>query len=157
MRKVIAATLALTPMLLHAQANSPAQTQTPATPATLQSKLVQPKEFNASEADRGTAHVAPVRISTGVVAPKLISTVEIESDSDAVPQGFNLDRKTVVEMTVDATGKPSDLKIVGSLGSVMDRHVLTAVSQYRFTPGTLDGQPTSVPVNLEVVLRTPVR
>jgi TonB family protein len=155
MRRVIVATLALTPMLLHAQANSPAQTQTPATPATLQSKLVQPKEFNASEADRGTAHVAPIRISTGVIAPKLISTVEIESDS-ASPQGFSLDRKTVVEMTIDATGKPSDLKIVGSLGSVMDRNVLAAVSQYRFTPGTLDGQPTSVPVNLEVVLRSPV-
>jgi TonB family protein len=157
MRKVIVATLALTPMLLHAQANSPAQTQTSGTPSTLQSKLVQPKEFNASEADHGTAHVAPVRISTGVVAPKLISTVQIESDSTTTPRGFTIDRKTVVEMTVDATGKPSDLKIVGSLGPAMDHNVLAAVSQYRFTPGTLDGQPTTVPVNLEIVLRSPVQ
>src|SRR5258707_9004375 len=141
MRKVIVATLALTPMLLHAQANSPAQTQSPGTPSTLQSKLVQPKEFNASEADHGTARVAPVRISTGVVAPKLISTVQIESDSNETPRGFTLERKTVVEMTVDATGKPSDLKIVGSLGPAMDHNVLAAVSQYRFAPGTLDGQP----------------
>jgi TonB family protein len=154
MRKVIVATLALTPMLLHAQANSPAQTQTSGTPTTLQSKLVQPKEFNASEADHGTA---PVRISTGVVAPKLISTVQIESDSNATPRGFTIDRKTVVEMTVDATGKPSDLKIVGSLGPAMDHNVLAAVSQYRFAPGTLDGQPTTVPVNLEIVLRSSER
>src|SRR5271168_570086 len=72
MRSVIVATLALTPMLLHAQVTSPAKTQSSGTPTTLQSKLIQPKELNASEADRGTASVAPLRISTGVVAPKLI-------------------------------------------------------------------------------------
>ena len=153
MRKVIVATLALTPMLLHAQANSPAQTQSSPASSTLQSKLVQPKELNASEA---VAHVTtPVRISTGVGAPKLIHTVAIESDSDWIPSGFTFDRKTVVEMTVDATGKPSDLKILQSLGPVMDHNILAAVSQYRFTPGTLDGAPTNVPVNLQVVLRSP--
>src|SRR5882757_676557 len=153
MRKVIVATLALTPMLLHAQANSPAQTQSSPTSTTLQSKFVQPKELNASEA---VAHsTTPVRISTGVGAPKLIHTVAIESDSDRTPRGFVFDRKTVVEMTVDATGKPMNLKILQSLGPVMDHNVLAAVSQYRFTPGTLDGSPTTVPVNLEVILRSP--
>jgi hypothetical protein len=155
MRKVIVATLALTPMLLHAQANSPAQTQPSPTSTTLQSKLVQPKELNASEADRSAVPTStPLRISTGVASPKLIYTVAIESDSDFIPRGFVFDRKTVVEMTVDATGKPSGLKIVRSLGPVMDHNVLAAVSQYRFAPGTLDGAPTSVPVNLEVILHT---
>ena len=153
MRKVIVATLALTPMLLHAQANSPAQTQSSPASTTLQSKLVQPKELNASEA---VAHsTTPVRVSTGVAAPKLIHTVAIESDSDWIPRGFAFDRKTVVEMTVDATGKPSNLKILQSLGPQMDHNVLAAVSQYRFTPGTLDGAPTTIPVNLEVILRSP--
>jgi TonB family protein len=149
MRKVIVATLALTPMLLHAQANSPAQTQ-PSSSITLQSKLIQPKEFAVSAADHGTVSVP--RISTGVGAPKLIHTVEIESDIDSLERDFAVSRKTVVAMTVDATGKPSDLKIVRSLGPTMDKNVLAAVSQYRFSPGTLDGQPTSVPVNLEVTL-----
>ena len=152
MRKVIVAALALTPMLLHAQANSPAQTQPSSASTTLQSKLVQPKELNASEA---VAHTTtPVRISTGVGAPKLIHTVAIESDSDWVPSGFTFERKTVVEMTVDATGKPSNLKILQSLGPVMDHNVLAAVSQYRFMAGTLDGAPTAVPVNLQVILHT---
>jgi TonB family protein len=153
MRKVIVATLALTPMLLHAQANSPAKTQSSPASTTLQSKLVQPTELNGSEA---VAHsTTPIRVSTGVGAPKLIHTVAIESDSDWIPSGFTFDRKTVVELTVDATGKPSNLKILQSLGPVMDHNVLAAVSQYRFTPGTLDGAPTSVPVNLQVVLRSP--
>jgi TonB family protein len=152
MRKVIVATLALTPMLLHAQANSPAKTQSSPTSSTLQSKLVQPGELNGSEA----AHVAaPLRVSTGVVAPKLIHTIAVESDPDLSPFGFNTERKTTVEMVVDATGKPTDLKIVRSLGPTMDKHVLVAVSQYRFTPGTLDGQPAPVPVNLEVTLLGP--
>jgi TonB family protein len=152
MRKVIVATLALTPMLLHAQANSPAQTQPSPSSTTLQSKLAQPKEINAAEA---VAHTTtPVRVSTGVGAPKLIHTVAIESDSSWIPTGFTFERKAVVEMTVDATGKPSNLKILQSLGPVMDHNVLAAVGQYRFTPGTLDGAPTAVPVNLHVVLHT---
>jgi outer membrane biosynthesis protein TonB len=154
MRKVIVAALALTPMLLHAQANSPAQTWT----STLQSKLVEPKELVASEADHGTIHTATSsRISTGVTAPKLISTVQIESDYDQSPRGFLSERRTVVSMVVDATGKPSDLKIVKPINPVMDKNVLAAVSQYRFAPGRLDGEPTIVPVNLEVVLRSPSR
>jgi TonB family protein len=152
MRKVIVATLALTPMLLHAQVNSPAQTQSSPASITLQSKLVSPNELNSSAA--GARTTTPVRISTGVGEPKLSRTVAIESDSDRIPAGFAFERKTVVEMTVDATGKPSNLKILKSLGPVMDHNVLSAVGQYRFTPGTLDGQPTAIPVNLEVVLRS---
>jgi len=91
-----------------------------------------------------------------LVAAKLISTVPIESDSDRIST-FAVDRKTKVAMTVDATGKPSELKIIQSLGPVMDNNVLAAVSQHRFTPGTLDGAPTAVPVNPEVVLRDPSR
>ena len=151
MRRVIVAALALTPMLLHAQANSPAKTQSLSPSSTLQSKLVQPAEINGSEAAHTTA---PVRVSTGVGAPKLIHTVAIEADSNWVPTGFTFERKAVVEMTVDATGKPSNLKIVKSLGPAMDHNVLAAVGQYRFAPGTLDGAPTAVPVNLNVVLRT---
>ena len=156
MRKVIVATLALTPMLLHAQANPPAQPQTSA-PTTLQSKL-DAKELRASEAGTGTAiTTAPVRISTGVSAPKLIHTVDIESTTDLASQSLARDKTVVVAMTVDATGKPSDLTIVQSQSPAMDKNVLRAVSQYRFKPGTLDGAPAAIPVNLEVTLHTPNR
>ena len=150
MRRIIVATLALSPMLLHAQANSPAKTQTVGT--SLRSELVAPA-FPGSESDRGSIpNAAPVRISTGVNAPKLVYTVAVETDADFAPTA-QFDRTAVVSMTVDASGKPTDLKIVQSVNSVMDRNVLNAVSQYRFTPGTLDNQPTAVPVNLAIVLR----
>ena len=53
MRKAILATLALSPMLLHAQANTPAQTQSSANGPVLQSKVVAPKTFAASAATDG--------------------------------------------------------------------------------------------------------
>jgi len=147
MRRLIVATLLLSPVLLHAQANSPAQPQT----STLQSKLVQPATFG-SESDNNAAGTTTVRVSTGVNAPKLVSTVAVESDADFTAAG-RFERTAVVSLTVDPSGKPSDLKIVQSVNPIMDQNVLAAVSQYRFTPGTLDDQPTAVPVNLSVVLR----
>ena len=90
MRRVIVATLALTPMLLHAQANSPAKTQSSATSTTLQSKLVQPEELNASAGSHGTA---PVRVSTGVGAPKLIHHRRDRIGFRTRPAGFTTERK----------------------------------------------------------------
>jgi TonB family protein len=151
MRKAILATLALSPMLLHAQANTPAKTQSSANGPVLQSKVVAPKTFAASAAtDDSTPKSA--RISTGVTAPKLISTAEITSVDDT-PRGFsNVDKTVVVSMIVQENGKPTDLAIVRSVGAALDKNVLAAVSQYRFKPGTLDKQPTAVPVNLEIKL-----
>jgi TonB family protein len=158
MRKAFLATLALTPMLLHAQANTPAQTQSSANGPVLQSKVVAPKAFVASAATDGSKSTpAPARISTGVTAPKLISTVEIPSVND-FPRSFDNSNKTVVvSMIVQENGKPTDLAILRSGGAALDKNVLAAVSQYRFKPGTLDKQPTAVPVNLEITLVHPAQ
>jgi TonB family protein len=60
-------------------------------------------------------------------------------------------------MVVDKSGKPSDLKIIKSAGSSVDASVLAAVSQYRFTPGTVSNQPIATPLNLEVVISNSYR
>ena len=154
MRKVIVASLALFPMLLHAQANSPAQPQASSNLPTLQSRLIEPKAFGAGSDTPNAA--APLRVSTGVVAPKLTHIVNISSDDDVVWQVIP-DRTAVVEMIVDANGKPSDLKIVESVSPTMDKNILDAVSQYRFKPGTLDDAPTAVPVTLRILMRSTER
>jgi len=59
----------------------------------------------------------------------------------------------VVAMVVDETGKPSNLKVVKSLGPTLDQNILAAVSQYRFKPATLDNQPTPIELNLEITLQ----
>jgi TonB family protein len=91
------------------------------------------------------------RISTGVIAPKLIYTVDVVADQSTTRILQN-DTTVVVGMIVDKTGKPSDLKIVKSAGPMVDASVLSAVTQYRFTPGMVSNQPIAIPLNLEVVI-----
>jgi len=145
MRKALLATFILSPVLLHAQANSPAQPQ-----IALESNLAAPKALAAS-ADRGTTP-AHLRISTGVTAPKLVHSVSISSEDTRPWSNVSLDKTVTVGMIVDTTGKPTDLKILKSAGPIVDKNVLEAVSQYRFQPGTVSNQPINFPVNLEINL-----
>ncbi|HEY2039385.1 MAG TPA: TonB family protein [Edaphobacter sp.] len=144
MRQALLATLFLSPVLLHAQANSPAQTQ-----IALAARPVAPAEAGA--ADRGTL-TKPVRISTGVVAPKLVHSVSVSSEGSNPWTNVTANKAVTVGMIVDETGKPTNLKIVKSAGPIVDRNVLEAVSQYRFEPGTVSNQAVSFPLNLEVNL-----
>jgi TonB family protein len=149
MRKVIVAALALSPMLLHAQANTPAQPRSAAT--TMQSKLVAPEKLAAVN-DNTVPAVKPLRISTGVIAPKLIHSTDVQIQPNPIWDAA-INPTIVVSMVVDQTGKPNDLKVVKSLGTAVDQDVLAAVSQYRFQPGTLDNQPTPIELNLEITLQ----
>jgi TonB family protein len=135
MRKLIVAILSLSSFMLHAQANTPAQTQV---------------------ASNGSAPQVK-RISTGVIAPKLIYKVDVVADSTGTARLINDDTKVVVGMIVDKAGRPSDLKIIKSAGAGVDASVLAAVSQYRFTPGMVSNEPIATPLNLEVVISTSYR
>ncbi|HEY0162425.1 MAG TPA: TonB family protein [Edaphobacter sp.] len=141
MRKALLATLILSPVLLHAQANTPAQPQV----ALASAPAV------ASGADRGTTP-QHLRISTGVVAPKIVYSVDVTSEATHPWTDLPANRTVTVGMIVDATGKPTDLQIVKSAGPMVDKNVLAAVSQYRFQPGTVSNQPVNFPVNLEITL-----
>ena len=134
MRNITVAILSLSSLMLHAQASTPAQTQV---------------------ASDGPVQVK--RISTGVIAPKLIYKVDVIADSTGPARLVANDTTVVVGMVVDKTGKPSDLKILRSADPLLDQSVLTAVSQYRFTPGTVSNEPVAIPLNLEVVISNSYR
>jgi TonB family protein len=155
MRRVIVATLALSPLMLHAQANSPTQPESPSNAPFVQSNLTQSTEIGyAAAPDRNnSASLTDARVSTGIIRPKLIHSVNVSTDGDLISTLANFERIAVVDMILDEDGKPSDLKINKSLGPIMDKNVLEAVSQFRFKPATLDNQPTAIPLELEVVLR----
>jgi TonB family protein len=147
----------LSPIMLHAQASSPAKTQSSSEGYTLQAKLTMPEELAPSAASDfdDVPAASPLRITTGVVAPKIIRTVDVIVNQDPMWRFSGKDKKVVVSMTVDKSGKPSDLKISESADTELDEKVLDAVSQYRFKPGTLNNQPTEVPVNLEIIVKAP--
>lgn len=146
-RSVLLAALALSPALVHAQATSPAQT---AAPQVLQARATPPAAIKTATV---TDSASAVRVSTGVVAPKLIKKADVSAMSGLSDAFIPGDVTVVVSMTVDATGKPTDLSIAQGFGPVVDQEVLTAVSQFRFQPGTLDGQPFALPVRLQVVIQ----
>jgi hypothetical protein len=148
MRTLLVATLAFAPVLLHAQATSPAQ-QTGAA-VELQSRLVAPKPFAAAAAAVPTS---TRRISTGVVAPRLIATSPVVFTKDAIWNLSAGDRQLTVSMVVDAKGIPTELKIVNSPDALLNSDVLASVAQYRFTPGSVTGVPTAIPVNLAITVR----
>jgi TonB family protein len=144
MRKMILAALALCPMLLHAQVNSPAQPQNVA----LVSRLTTPAAPGASSA--ATPTKTPLHVSTGVTFPKLIESTPVQESASWRWRADETAKKAVVGMVVNPNGTLSSLHVVQSIGADMDRDVLAAVSQYRFQPGSLDNSPIPVEVNLTV-------
>jgi len=142
-RNVIVAVLALSPALAFAQATSPAQT---AAPNTIQARLTPPPAIKPAVKDSS----ATVRVSTGVVAPRLVKSVDLTATPGVHAHFLSNDVVAVVTLTVEATGKPSDVAIAKSVDPIVDQEVVAAVKQFRFQPGTLDGQPFALPVRLEV-------
>jgi TonB family protein len=134
----------LTPALLHAQANSAGQP--------LRASLEAPSALNAASKTDASVSLHKGGVSTGVVFPKLVSPLALAYDeTHTLPVAR--DRTFVVSMTVDSNGTPQDVKIVNSTYGLMNRSVEEAVSHAHFVPGTVNNQPTEVPVTLEVVVR----
>jgi len=151
MKRTLVAILALAPAALFAQSVTPAQ---PVSTPELQTRVVQPAALAAvMSSDRTKAATTPVRVSTGVVAPKLVHTVNIDQQRATLTKAPGRDSVVVVAMTVDESGKPTDLKVVKSADPFTDKGVLDTVAQYRFTPGSLDGTPVAVPVTLEYTIK----
>lgn len=144
MRTILMATLALAPVLVHAQSQSPAQPRG-ANAQVLESKLITPKAVESASA-ANTTQVVP----SNLLAPKLIKWTAIRDDRREWNTTRLHESCVTVSMTVTEQGVPADLKVVDSEDPLLNRSVLDAVANYRFTPGTLDSRPTAIPLLLKV-------
>ena len=59
----------------------------------------------------------------------------------------------VLRLTIGADGVPHDITVVRGLGYGLNEEAVTAVQNWRFEPGTIDGKPVSVLINIEVNFR----
>jgi hypothetical protein len=57
-----------------------------------------------------------------------------------------------VALTIDAQGVPHDVRPVGKIDRRVEQSLVTAVSQWRFTPNVVNGQPVSTRVLLPLQL-----
>jgi len=144
MRNILMATLAFAPVLAHAQSQSPAQPSNTNAPV-LESKLVTPAAADGAAASSGALHP-----TSTLLLPKLIKWTNIQEDrnwQEALPAQ---ERFFTVSMTVTESGVPTNLKVVGSEDPLLNRSVLEAVANYRFTPASLNSRPTAIPLVLKV-------
>jgi TonB family protein len=140
--------------MVHAQASRLAQPQAAQAPV-LQSSLAIPAGLMlSSSADTPAPGSVAERISTGVVAPKLIKTVPVEENTFSATS-YKHTREAMVSMIVDESGKPTNVKIVQSAGADLDRSIVESVKQYRYKPATVSGEVSPVQVNLHLLIREP--
>jgi len=143
MKRTMLAILALSPIMMHGQVKSQAQ---PGSTPTLESSNVQPAAFAGLKTSDHVASPTVVRVSSGITAPVLVYSVDV--DREHIVLNGSADRVVRVGMTIDATGKPTDLKVLKSTDKFTDQAILTAASQYRYKPATLNG--TAVPMEMTV-------
>ena len=151
MKRTIVAILALSPAILFAQTKTPAQ---PSSTPVLNASLLQPAAFAVKSTDNVAANASSVRVSTGVVAPRLLHSAELSREAALHAQMFHGNRTVVLDMMIDENGKPTHVKVVESADQITDQDVVANVSQFRYKPGTLDGQPAAFPIRLHYIVQT---
>ena len=56
----------------------------------------------------------------------------------------------LVNLIVDAKGKPQDVHVLRGVGMGLDEKAIKAVKQYKFKPALLGGKPVPVELNVEI-------
>lgn len=91
------------------------------------------------------------RIGGDVAPPKLLFKVEPEYSEEA--RAAKYQGTAVISVEIGLDGKPGNLKIQRSLGLGLDEKAIEAVNQWKFEPGTRNGQPVTVAATIEVNFR----
>lgn len=87
-------------------------------------------------------------------APKVTRAVEVSLTPQELAEQPAV-TNVVVHAIVDVNGVPRNVAVTKSGGSVIDRKVIDAVSQYRFTPATEDNKPTWASVSISIKIEKP--
>jgi periplasmic protein TonB len=90
-------------------------------------------------------------VGGGVHAPKIIYRIDPEFSEEARKNKWQ--GVVVLRVIIGTDGKPRDLSVQRTLGMGLDEKAIEAVRQWRFEPGTKDGQPVPVEVAVEVNFR----
>lgn len=89
----------------------------------------------------------PVRLHTGVVAPRRISTSE--PVYPAIARAAHVEGIVIVEAVIGVDGRVESAKILRSV-PLLDEAALDAVREWRYTPGMLNG--VAVPIIMTVTV-----
>lgn len=91
------------------------------------------------------------RAGGDVSKPELISKVEPEYSEEARSAKFQ--GVVVLSVIIEPDGAPDNINVLKSLGLGLDQKAVEAVQQWRFKPGTYNGEATPVMATVEVNFR----
>lgn len=94
--------------------------------------------------------VASAAAETKSDLPKPVVVVE----PNDVPRRF-ANTTIRVGMTIDENGCPSDIRVISPNSAYLEKSVVAAVNQWRFTPMVKDGMPVSQKVVLPLTITAP--
>jgi TonB family protein len=101
---------------------------------------------NAPAATTATEH----RVTTGIIAPIVDGSAMIHITDDAALETLPQPAKMLVRVNLDASGNPTDVRVLESLSPNVDARLIAAVRQLHWHPATLDHQAIPMTVNLTV-------
>ncbi len=87
-------------------------------------------------------------IGGDVSAPQLIYQVDPEFSEEARKAKFQ--GEVLVHLIVDASGRPTQVRVIRPVGMGLDEKAREAVAQYKFRPARKGGQPVPVELNVAV-------
>jgi TonB family protein len=102
---------------------------------------------------RSVADPGEQSVDSAITPPKLIRKQEPEYSEEARKAKWQ--GTVLVSVQVDTAGQAADTRIIRGLGLGLDQKAIEAISQWKFQPGTKNGVPVSVNVQVEVNFRLP--
>ncbi len=87
----------------------------------------------------------------GITAPVAIVRPEPEYSDEARKAKWQ--GSVTLELIVDVSGAPKNIRVIRSLGMGLDEKAKEAVANWRFKPGMKDGKPVPVIATIEVTFR----
>ena len=87
-------------------------------------------------------------VGGAVLPPKLVHAPSPKYTYAA--RRARLEGDCILELVVDAQGRPQDIQVKKALGKGLDQNAVKAVKKYRFNPATLNGKPVAVQIDINV-------
>ncbi len=95
----------------------------------------------------------PVRVGGNVKPPIIIPSTQTKPNYTEVARRAKIQGIVIIEAVIDRQGNVTEARILKGLPFGLDQEALRALRQWKFRPGTLNGQPVPVYYNLTINFR----
>ena len=121
--------------------------------ASAQRGPVRAESANASAAEQDKEKPPVHRAGEGVTLPKVVHEVKPDYTREAMEAGIQ--GRLSLQAVVLESGLVGDVEVVDSLDTVygLDEQAIKAIKQWQFEPGTKDGKPVAVQVEVEFTFK----